>query len=62
MVARVKKEKTAKELMLEKMKLEIAEELGLIEKIEQVGWAGLNAIETGRIGGIMNRRLKSNER
>nr|WP_294680485.1 small, acid-soluble spore protein, alpha/beta type [uncultured Anaerotignum sp.] len=38
------------------MKYEIAEELGLLEKLEQVGWKGLTARESGRIGGIMGTR------
>ena len=40
----------------EKRKYEIAKELGLLEKVKQVGWAGLSAKETGRIGGVMGRR------
>lgn len=38
------------------MKLEIAEELGLMEKVEQLGWKGLTSRESGRIGGIMGQR------
>ena len=37
----------------EKRKYEIARELGLEERLRQVGWAGLTAKETGRIGGRM---------
>ncbi len=40
------------------MKYEIAEELGLIEKIKKVGWGGLTAEETGRVGGIMTAKKK----
>ena len=40
----------------EKRKYEIARELGLLEKVKQVGWAGLSAKETGRIGGLMGRK------
>lgn len=43
------------------MKLEIAEELGLLEKVERLGWKGLTSRESGRIGGIMGRR-KTEER
>lgn len=39
-------------------KFEIAEELGLADKIREVGWAGLTAKESGRIGGIMTSRKK----
>ncbi len=40
------------------MKMEIAEELGLLEKVEQVGWKGLTSKESGRIGGIMGKRKR----
>lgn len=40
------------------MKYEIAEELGLLEKVEQVGWKGLTAKESGRIGGIMGKKKR----
>jgi len=40
------------------MKYEIAEELGLLEKVKCVGWGGLTAKETGRIGGLMTVRRK----
>lgn len=42
----------------EKMKYEIAEELGLLERVERDGWKSLSAKETGRIGGIMNQRKR----
>ena len=53
------RELTESEKLREKMKYEIAEELGLKERVEQVGWSGLTAEETGRIGGIMTKRKKS---
>ena len=40
------------------MKLEIAEELGLMEKVNYSGWKSLSAKESGRIGGIMAKRKK----
>ena len=40
------------------MKLEIAEELGLTQKINYSGWKSLSAKESGRIGGIMAKRKK----
>ncbi|AOY76365.1 small, acid-soluble spore protein, alpha/beta type [Clostridium formicaceticum] len=40
------------------MKYEIAEELGLIDKVKKLGWGGLTAKETGRIGGLMTVRKK----
>lgn len=42
----------------ERMKYEIAQELGLLDKVRSVGWAGLTAKETGRIGGLVGRRLR----
>ena len=42
----------------EQMKYEIAEELGLLDKVLNDGWKSLSAKETGRIGGIMTRRKR----
>ncbi|MGF7059569.1 small, acid-soluble spore protein, alpha/beta type [Brassicibacter mesophilus] len=44
------------------MKYEIAKELGLMEKIDEFGWGGLTAKESGRIGGIMTVRKKAKKR
>jgi hypothetical protein len=52
------KDLTESELLREKIKYEIAEELGLSDKVESLGWGGLTAEETGRIGGIMTKRKK----
>ncbi|AJA47737.1 small acid-soluble spore protein alpha/beta type [Clostridium pasteurianum DSM 525 = ATCC 6013] len=52
------RELTEMEKLREKIKYEIAEELGLSEKIDKLGWSGLTAEETGRIGGIMTKRKK----
>jgi len=52
------KELTSMEMLREKIKYEIAEELGLKEKVDEVTWSGLTSEETGRIGGIMTRRKK----
>lgn len=35
------------------LKLEIANELGLTDKVEEHGWGSLTAKESGRIGGLM---------
>ena len=43
---------------IEERKMEIAEELGLLDKVKQVGWAGLSAKETGRMGGILTRKKR----
>lgn len=40
----------------QRMKYEIAKELGLLDRVREVGWAGLTAKETGRIGGLMKHR------
>ena len=40
------------------LKLEIAAELGLTDKIDAMGWKSLTARESGKIGGIMAKRKK----
>lgn len=42
----------------EKLKYEIAEELGLLDQVMQNGWESLSSRETGRIGGIVKKRKK----
>lgn len=42
----------------EKMKYEIAEELGLLDRVMEEGWRSLSAKETGRIGGILARKKR----
>ncbi|HOQ00916.1 MAG TPA: small, acid-soluble spore protein, alpha/beta type [Acetivibrio clariflavus] len=42
----------------EKLKYEVASELGLIEKIKKYGWKSLSAKETGRIGGLITKKKK----
>ena len=54
-----RKELTEAEKRDLQMKMEIAEELGLMEKVEQLGWKGLTSRESGRIGGIMGKRKKA---
>lgn len=44
-----------------RLKYQVAEELGLSKKLKTYGWKGLTAKETGRIGGIMRRKLKDKE-
>lgn len=43
---------------VEKMKLEIAEELGLLDKVKQNGWSSLSAAESGKIGGLLTKKKK----
>ena len=45
----------------QRLKYEIAEELGLLEKLKRVGWAGLSAAESGRIGGLIAARKKKED-
>jgi hypothetical protein len=40
----------------EKMKYEIAEELGYLDKVMATGWKSLTAKESGRIGGLITKR------
>ena len=41
-----------------RMKYEIAEEMGLLDRVLSDGWKSLSAKETGRIGGLMTKRKK----
>lgn len=41
-----------------RMKYDIARELGLLDRVKEVGWAGLSAKETGRIGGLMGQKKR----
>lgn len=43
----------------EKLKYEIAEELGLLDKVLAQGWRALSSKETGRIGGLVARKKRS---
>jgi len=53
-----KKELTENDLA----KSEIAKEIGLIDKIEELGWGGLTAKESGRIGGIMTAKKRKGKK
>ena len=43
-----------------RLKYRAAERLGLTDKLLQVGWGGLSAQETGRIGGLVFAMKKHN--
>lgn len=58
----VKNKKKKIETIEDKWKYEIARELGLMEKVEQEGWGGLTAKETGRIGGLITVRKKKHKK
>lgn len=42
----------------ERLKYEAARELGLMDKLLQVGWAGLSTSESGRIGGLISAKTR----
>lgn len=42
----------------EKLKYEIAQELGLLDKVLEEGWRSLSSKETGRIGGMITKRKR----
>lgn len=42
----------------EKLKFEIAEELGLGDKVIKGGWRSLTAKESGRIGGLITKKRR----
>ena len=46
----------------ERMKYESAGELGLLDRVLEDGWKTLSAKETGRIGGLVTRRKREEQR
>lgn len=58
-----KKDKPLFDLTTEvgRLKLEIAEELGLKEKIEKNGWKSLTSRESGAMGGKFSGRMRKNK-
>ena len=42
----------------ELLKYEVAEELGLLDRVLNQGWKSLSSKETGRIGGMVNRKKR----
>ncbi|MCL6580470.1 MAG: alpha/beta-type small acid-soluble spore protein [Firmicutes bacterium] len=44
------------------LKLAIADDLGYLDKVRKDGWGGLTTAESGRVGGMMTRRMKRLER
>ncbi len=45
----------------EKLKYEVAEELGLLDRVLSDGWKSLTSKETGRIGGMVTRRKRQEQ-
>ena len=60
----MKKKKEEKPIVLselrpeERIKYEIAKELGLFDKVMESGWKSLSAKETGRIGGLITKKKR----
>lgn len=46
----------------EKLKFEIAEELGLRDKVIIGGWRSLTAKESGRIGGLITKKRREQKK
>ena len=46
----------------ERMKYEVAEELGLLDRVLEDGWRTLSAKETGRIGGLVTKRKRAEQK
>ena len=42
----------------ERLKYEVAEEVGWADEVRQYGWGGLTAKESGRIGGLMTKKRR----
>lgn len=57
-VERMPKKKRKEPTPQDLLKMEIAKELGLWEKIQAFGWGELTAEESGRIGGLMTRQMR----
>ena len=45
----------------EKLKYEVAEELGLLDRVLSQGWKSLTSKETGRIGGLVTKKKKQKQ-
>ena len=56
LTAKEQEEKIARKI--EKLKYEIADEMGVLDKVIKDGWKSLSAKETGRIGGLMTKKKK----
>ena len=46
----------------DKVKYEIAEELGLLDRVMKDGWKSLTSKETGRIGGLITKKKRQNDK
>ena len=52
-MAKEKKEMWGKLTQEDLLKYEVAEELGLLEKVQRSGWKSLSAKESGKLGGMI---------
>ena len=50
--------KREKDKLLENLKWESALDLDLIHKVLEVGWDNMTAQETGKIGGLVSKKIK----
>ena len=41
----------------DRLKYEIADELGLLDKINRTGWSSLTSSEAGKIGAVVRNRI-----
>ncbi|MDD3185099.1 MAG: small, acid-soluble spore protein, alpha/beta type [Anaerostipes sp.] len=56
-------EKTFEEMTEdERLKYEVAVEIGLMDRVREEGWGALSSSETGRIGGLIARKKKENQK
>ena len=46
----------------ERLKYEVAGELGLLPRLKEVGGAGLSTAESGKIGGIVGARMRQRKK
>ena len=46
----------------EKVKYEIAEELGLLDRVMKDGWKSLTSKETGIFGGLITKKKRQNDK
>ena len=42
----------------EKMKYEVAKELGLLDQVMKEGWRSLTSKQTGKIGGLVTKKRR----
>lgn len=58
---KAKKPKIKLKTPMDFLKMEIAAELGLAERVLAEGWGGLSTAESGRVGGLMTKRIRETD-